>query len=434
MSPFLPFNFALAPLTPVLGIYTLHRRFIKGRSPRSLAGQWGAISPQMRAFGAQTGRKFWIHAVSVGELVTARAFISALKNEFPDCHIALSTTTDAGFELADTFLKKNEVECVFGFPLDLPFVVKRVLDAIAPDAIGFVETELWPNLLHLARARGCETFLLNARVSDNLLKSAPRLGFLWRWMRGNISLFLARGESDAARFQTLGVGENQILITGDAKLETPPLEWAKAREEWRARLGLENERLLIAGSTHEGEETLILELYAALLRDHPSWKLAIAPRHLERSIEVARLIENAGFFVLRRTNNQKMGAQTVFLLDSVGELADFYAAGECALVGGSWIPRGGHNMIEPILRGCPVLWGPHVQNFRAAAQFASENVLGEQIEAENLVAACEKWVPTTRAQFWPRALEALKAHQGAAKRAARAMRETLEGVSEEWNV
>ena len=425
MSPFLPYNLALAPLVPAIGIYTLYRRHLQNKSPQSLAGQWGAISPEMRAFGAFDGPKFWIHAVSVGELMTARAFFGALKSEFPGCQIALSTTTDAGFELAATFLERQEIALVFGFPLDLPFVINRVLNALRPDVLALVETELWPNTLHLARQRGVQTVLLNGRVSDNLLKTAPRLGPLWKWMLENLSLALMRGESDAARLQSLGASENQVLITGDAKLEAPAVEWARPRELWRQRLGLQKEKLLIAGSTHEGEEAIILALYQALLREHPTWKLAIAPRHLQRCGEVAKLAENAGFFVQRRTTNQKMGAQTVFLLDSVGELADFYAAADLSLVGGSWIPRGGHNMIEPILRGSPVLWGPHVANFRAAAQFATQNQLGACVQAPDLFMETQKWIETQRGDFWPRATEALKPHQGATQRAVRAIKEHL---------
>lgn len=425
MSPFTLFNLALTPLVPALGIYTLHRRHVKGKSALGFAGQWGTISPQMRAFGASKSPKFWIHAVSVGELMTARAFFGALKSEFPGCQIALSTTTDAGFDLAATFLQKGEVALVFGFPLDLPFVLNRVLDALKPDVLALVETELWPNTLHLARKRGIQTFLLNGRVSDNLLKTAPRLGWVWKWMQGNVSLFLMRGESDAARLKTLGANPNRVAVTGDVKLEAPAVEWLPLRESWRAKLGLQGEKLLVAGSTHADEEAMILALYAEIVRHHPTWRLAIAPRHLERCGEVAKLIENAGFFALRRTTNQKMANQTVFLLDSVGELADFYAAADLALVGGSWIERGGHNMIEPILRGCPVLWGPHVANFRAAAQFADENDLGACVEASDLFAQTQKWIQTPRGDFWPRAIAALKPHQGASRRAAQAIKENM---------
>ena len=419
------FNVLLAPLLPGLWLYTLHRRFIRGKSAASFRGQWGQISPAMRDFGRHNGPKIWLHAVSVGETVAARPLARALKAAIPNVQIALSSTTDTGHEVALSALENGEIELAFYFPLDVPFVVARVLNALRPDAIGFVETELWPNLLHLARRRGIQTFQLNGRVSDNLLRNAPRLGPLWSWMSGNVGQFQMRGDADAARLQGLGVPTEKIVVVGDVKLEAPAVSSEQLRRKWRAELELNQaENLLIAGSTHPGEEHSILKT----ARSIPGLRVALAPRHIERADEVVSLIGAHGLKVARRSHGENLGARdAVYLLDSVGELADFYAAGDLAFVGGSLIARGGHNVLEPVLRGVPALFGPFMMNFRAAAQLVVENDLGAQLAGEDeLEKALRAWIsPEKRADFESRVEAALKPHRGAAARAAALMATAL---------
>lgn len=421
------FNVLLAPLIPGLGLYTLHRRFFQKKSAESFAGQWGRITPSMRAFGRQRGPKIWLHAVSVGETVAARPIARALKAAIPEARIALSSTTDTGHDIAKKMLALGEVDLVFYFPLDLAPVQSRDLSALRPDALCFVETELWPNLLHLARKRGIPTFLVNGRVSDNLLKTAPKLGPLWRWMQGNVSLFLMRGEEDAARLLTLGVPESKISVTGDVKLEIPPVESSAMRQGWRNRVGLKNELVLVAGSTHAGEEELLLRAWQRLRGEFPTLRLALAPRHVERAPEVAQLVEKQGLRVVRRSQNQPWGEGAIYLLDTVGELADFYALGDVAFVGGSMIPRGGHNMLEPVLRGVPVVCGPHVMNFRAAATLVQSHSLGSQAKDEDeLDKVLHFWLQAANRNAFPARVEtALAPHRGAAARLAQSVAANL---------
>lgn len=421
------FNALLAPLVPALGLYTLHRRFVQKKSAASFAGQWGQVSPAMRAFGRHNGPKIWLHAVSVGETVAARPIARALKETIPGVQIALSSTTDTGYDIAQTLLEKKEVDLTFFFPLDLAPVQSRVLNALRPDAICFVETELWPNLLHLARQHGISTFLVNGRVSDNLLKTAPKLGPLWRWMSGNVSHFLTRGEDDAARLRTLGVPDSKIQVTGDVKLEVPSIEGAQVRQQWRDRLGLQNELVLVAGSTHPGEEEMLLRVWQGIREDFPSLRLALAPRHVERAGEVAQIVENAGFKTVRRSEGSTWSDGTVYLLDTVGELADFYALADIAFVGGSLIPRGGHNVLEPVLRGVPVLFGPHMMNFRAAAALVQRHELGSQVKDEaELENALRQWLPSSARNGFPARVDlALAPHRGAALRLAQSVAATL---------
>jgi len=413
------FNALLFPLLPAIWLYTVYRRFGQGKSADSLNGQWGVISPAMRDFGRSRNAKVWIHAVSVGECVAAKPIIAALKREMPDVFVALSTTTDTGRELAEKMLSQGEIELAFGFPLDVPFVVTRVLNALRPDAIGFVETELWPNLLHLARRRNIPTFLLNGRVSDNLLATAPKLGPLWKWMAGNVSRFLMRSEDDAARLRNLGVAPDKIEVVGDVKLEAPPVSSIELRAKWREALGLTNETLLIAGSTHDGEETRLLRAFATLREQFPDLRLALAPRHMERCPEVAAIIESAGLKAARRSLGEKPDERSVFLLDTVGELADFYAAGDLAFVGGTLIERGGHNLLEPVLRSVPVVFGPSVNNFRAQSQLLLASGLGVRTSGEELESTLRACLQNPMEDFQARVEAVLEPHRGAANRMAR---------------
>jgi len=413
------FNALLVPLYPALALYTLYRRFGQKKSAASLAGQWGVVSPAMRAFGRSSGPKIWIHAVSVGECVAAKPIIAALKREIPGAQIALSTTTDTGQELARKMEASGEVELALFFPLDLPFVVVRVLNALSPQAIGFVETELWPNTLHLARRRGIPTFLLNGRVSDNLFQTAPKLGPVWGWMSGNVSGFLMRGADDAQRLKKLGVSGNKIEIVGDVKLEAPPIPSQSLRRQWREKLGLRKEILLVGGSTHDGEELQLLRAFASLREDFPDLRLALAPRHVERCAAVASQIEAQGWQVARRSSNEKPDERAVFLLDTVGELADFYAAGDLAFVGGTLISRGGHNLLEPVLRGVSVVFGPSIDNFRAQAQLLLAHELGWETTEAALEATLRARLENPVADFAARVEEVLEPHRGAANRMAR---------------
>lgn len=375
----------------------------------------------MREFGERETPKIWLHAVSVGETMAAKPIARALKSEIAGLSIALSSTTETGHQIAQALCESGEVDCVFYFPLDLAPVQNRVLKALRPDAICFVETELWPNLLHLARRKNIATFLVNGRVSDNLLQTAPKLGPLWKWMRGNVSLWLMRGENDAARLQKLGVSSQQIVVTGDVKLEAPPISSEILRHDWRQKLGIgESEKVLICGSTHEGEEAIFLDL----ARQMPEWRIAFAPRHPNRFETVAALIEKNGFAITRRSQNREWENGAVFLLDSVGELGDFYALGDGAFVGGSLVARGGHNLLEPILRGAPVIFGPFVNNFLAQRDLILKHHLGAQLKDETEIL---QWLEPSfdRGKFAIQVDAALEIHRGAARRMARQIGEEI---------
>jgi 3-deoxy-D-manno-octulosonic-acid transferase len=320
----------ILPLLPALGVYTLWRRYRQGKSAASVAGMWGHVPPEVEAAlsdtadsqaSTQKAPRIWIHAVSVGETMAARPVARALRAAMPDCRIALSSTTDTGHETAQAALSAGDVDATFFFPLDVPLAVKRTLRVVRPDAFLLLETELWPNVLHLARQQGARTFLVNGRVSDNLLKRAPQMRRLWRWMMTNLDGLLMRSQFDAQRMVQLGAPRSRVEVTGDVKLDAlPDVEQnEQARAEWRQTLHIAPDATLwVAGSTHPGEEEMIFFTYAELRRDMPNLRLVLAPRHIERVHEIEQMAQRHGLTVAQRTQIVGSAPKDVVLLDTVG--------------------------------------------------------------------------------------------------------------------
>jgi 3-deoxy-D-manno-octulosonic-acid transferase len=441
------YNFALLPFYPLLFAYTLWRCFVQKKSLASFRGQWGYVPRAARASCGSTPI-IWIHAVSVGEQIAARPIARALKGVLPSCCIALSCTTDTGFQTAQAALKNGEADTAFYFPLDLPLPVSRALKAVAPDVFIAVETELWPNFLHMAHARGVLCFLANGRVSDKSLKSAPRLKFLWRWMISNLDLLLMRGESDAKRMKEIcdlaGAPDaaSKVLAPGDVKLDDSSSreDQEKLRARWREKLKIGGSELLwVCGSTHPaknesetGEEEIALRVYLELKKIFPL-RLLLAPRHIERVPEVLLLCEKMNVGAMRRSEIQNSRGDEVLILDTVGELSGMYAAADVAFVGGSLIARGGHNVLEPVLCGVPVLFGPHMMNFREAASLVEEAPpIGSMARNENeLHAQLEYWLASEeqRIRVFDRMQQRIAPHRGAAGRIAQHIAEKLKSKS-----
>jgi 3-deoxy-D-manno-octulosonic-acid transferase len=431
------YNRLIAPLLPALAAYTVYRRYGQKKSAASFKGQWGGVPAEVEKqldAGAPGAPRIWLHAVSVGEQIAARPVLRALRQELPDARIALSVTTDTGYQTAEAAVKASEADALFYFPLDTPVTVKRVLKVIRPDAFLIMETELWPNVLHLCKASGASTFLVNGRVSDNLLKRARKMGWVWRWMLLSLDGLLMRSAFDAERMKRLGAKPGQLHTTGDVKLDAvspgDAADKAAISARWRETLKIDNEALVwVAGSTHPGEEEPLLESYIALKQEFPQLRLILAPRHIERAEDVAQIVRSHNLPVARRsTIDAADAADVVILLDTVGELSQVFAAADIAFVGGSLIPRGGHNVLEPVLRGVPVAYGPHVANFREAAALVEGAGVGKRVEnADELTAVLRLWLASEpeRQAVAQRSAEALVEHQGAAGRVARIVGEAV---------
>ena len=329
---------------------------------RSLSGRFGG-GP------CRTGARpcVWIHGVSVGELKAARKLVGDLAVARSDAELVISSTTSAGFELAQKLFPRL---LVIQFPLDLRWIIRRVLDRVRPDLIVLVELEIWPNLLHEAWRRRIPVAVVNGRVSSRSFRGYRLFSRLLPQFE-LIERYAVQNDEYAGRLRKLGVPDAQVEITGNMKYDTlradlPVEQLARVRAE----LGLSaGERVVVAGSTHPGEEELLLEMLPRLERATPGVRLLIAPRHVERAEEVVRLVERAGRVPARltklRSGAAAAGRGSVLVADTIGELEHFYGLADVVFVGGSLVARGGQNMLEPAALGKATLFGPQTENFAA---------------------------------------------------------------------
>ncbi len=316
----------------------------------------------------------WIHAVSVGETLAVAGLVKQLQQRYPERKIFLSSVTAAGREAGEK--KLPDVAGRFYLPFDWQWAVRRVLRHIRPSLLVIVETELWPNLLKTVRESGCRTILVNARVSD---RSFPgyRLGrpFMRRVLR-DITRICTQTATDAERFQQLGALPDQVIVTGNLKFDGRAPEFGSFGVKIRNILAAENRSpVFVAGSTMRGEEPLVLEAWQRIHARHPRGVMILAPRHPGRFDEVAELLQTQQLSMVRRTNLpedeyeiRRLLSQTeILLLDTIGELAEMVGVADVVFVGGSLVPTGGHNVVEPAFWGKPILFGPHMNNFRDVA-------------------------------------------------------------------
>ncbi len=310
----------------------------------------------------------WVHAVSVGEVLAAKPLLKALAQAHPDTPLALSTITPGGFHVASKELNGRHV--VVFLPLDLQLCVRRALDALRPKALFLMESELWPVLIRLTHAAGVPVAVVNGRISPRAFGRyrlvRPWLPGLWR----RVSLFLMQSQADADRLLALGAPPERVRVVGslkwDASLGSRPVP--QQVREVAGRLGLTAAApVLVAGSTHRGEEDAVLGAFRALRSHHPQARLIVAPRHLERLGEVEGLIRGAGFAGRRLSEPGTAAPWDVGLVDTFGQLPLYYALATAAFIGGSLIPHGGQNPLEATSLGRPVVFGPHMHNFEAIA-------------------------------------------------------------------
>jgi 3-deoxy-D-manno-octulosonic-acid transferase len=308
----------------------------------------------------------WIHAVSVGESAVAVPLVEGIRGRWPELSVVVSTITPTGARIVAERLAARAVHRYF--PVDLPGPVRRALDAARPRFFIAIETELWPNFLRALATRRIPAMIANGRISDRSFRRYHRVRWLMRRVLADISVFAMQSTEDAQRIIALGAPPERVVVTGNLKSDLLPD--APDEAGWRERLGLgEGDRLWIAGSTHRGEEAMALEAFVRAKARCPALALLLAPRHPERAGEVEDLIRSRGLTAVRRSRLPR-GATSgrVIILDTVGELAQLYGLAEVVFVGGSLVPVGGHNVLEPAMRGKPVLFGPHTSNFREGAE------------------------------------------------------------------
>ncbi|MHC5037644.1 MAG: 3-deoxy-D-manno-octulosonic acid transferase [Planctomycetota bacterium] len=333
--------------------------------------------------------RLWIHGVSVGEVLAARSLIRALASD-PRFEIVLSVTTRTGFEVARKNFPKTPL---FHFPLDVSFLVRKVLRRVAPSLVIMVELEVWPNFLLNARRMAVPFTFVNGRITRRSAESYPVIAWLLAPLFRETALFCVQNEEYASRLLHLGARGEHIRITGNLKYDNLPT--APPEGNASPLLGElaveEGETVILGGSIHPGEEEALVESFLRLSGRHKGLRLILAPRHPERFDRAEEVVRNAGLSCHRRTQGvPKGGEKPVILLDTMGELASVYAVADIVFVGGSLVPHGGQNMMEPAAFGKPVIFGPHVHNFREDAALLKEQDAAVQIgERSELTGALE---------------------------------------------
>jgi len=400
--------------------YWLMQRLRHGKYRAGLSERLGRIPQRLTV---QPGRPtIWVHAVSVGEVLAVSGLVGELKKRFPNYRIVISTTTDTGQKLARTRFGE---ESVFYFPLDFAFAIRPYLRQFRPELIVIAETEFWPNFLRLGKASGARIAVVNARISDRSWPRYRRFRHLLTRVLRQVDLFLTQTEEDARRLAQIGAPQERIEVTGNLKFDVPapvaPPIIASLREAFQqADAG----PVIVCGSTVEGEEPILLQAFVNVLASHPRAVLILAPRHPERFNEVAELLSQLGIRFWRRSlwSGDPIVAG-VLLIDSIGELAALYSLADVAFVGGSLVPRGGHNIIEPALCGVPIVVGNHTENFRdIVSLFQSRDAVRVVGPAELPLAFMELISnPAERIALGRRGAETLRAQMGATQRTMQAL-------------
>ncbi len=304
----------------------------------------------------------WIHAVSVGEVNASKPLIEQMLQSYPQYQILVTTMTPTGAEAVRYQFDSKAVH--FYIPYDLPDAVNRFIIRIKPALLVVMETEIWPNLFYACKKNNIPVVIANARMSEKSCNGYKRLAELTGKTLSNVSFVIAQGQSDANRFISLGLDENKIKVSGSIKFDIEIPDAIRERGALLRKGLFLNRPVFIAASTHAGEEQFILSAFGKILNHHPDCLLIIAPRHPERADRIAELSEQSGFVTVRKSQGPVIDDRVVvYLLDTLGELPEYYAASDLAFVGGSLIPHGGHNMLEPACLGIPVITGPYNHNF-----------------------------------------------------------------------
>jgi len=395
-----------------------------GKYMRTFRERMGRLPVYLNVDG---DRSIWIHAVSVGEALAARPLVPALRERFPGYRFFLSTTTMTGNAVAAR--GSRDLDGLFYAPFDWPGPVRQALTVLNPELLVLVETELWPNLIHEAHRRGTRVAVVNGRISNRSFGRYLRLRGFLRRVLGEVDLFLMQGQTNAERIQALGAPPDRIRVTGNLKYDAvepgrPPERLARLVE------GRPPRPLWIAGSTVSGEEELVLRAFHRVRERVGNAGLLIAPRHPERFDAVPPLVEAAGFRCRRRSTLEPgaWGDAEVLLLDTLGELARLYALASVVYVGGSLVPSGGHNILEPAAAGKPVVVGLHMENFQEIAdQFLSEDALVQVDTPEDLgrVVAELMLDETRRRALGERARGLVERNQGAVDKTVDALAELI---------
>lgn len=390
-------------------------KLIKGKYREGLKERVGIIPFDFKK--CKSGSVIWIHAASVGEVMATKPLIENLKKEYPDIRLVLSTMTDTGRETAREL--DESVDCVFYFPLDLSWIVDKVLTKINPALIILIETELWPNFIRKAHKKGSKVMVVSGRIGD---KSFSRYKYITPLMKKTLSkvdLFSMQSEKDARRIKRLGAPAERVFIDGNIKYDRDFTNMDFSEDELLQEYKLKKDTpIIVAGSTHEGEEKKLLETYQVLKKDQQDLVMFVAPRYIERAREIKKLFKDNNIKTVLRTkiNERQPGKEDVIIVDTLGELTGLYGIADLVFVGGSLIPRGGHNILEAAAQGKAVFFGPYMFNFKKDVDFLlKEGAVIQVRDKKHLIEELHKYLnkPELRKAKGKKASKLIQKNRGA---------------------
>jgi len=364
----------------IFSLFYLPTLIFKGKLHADFGERFGHYTPDKRNALVSSKGAIWIQAVSVGEVAACKSLIDKLKASFPDKKIVLSTITRTGNDLARKLFGSDAV--IVYFPLDLSWIIRRAVSLVNPSLYIMIETEIWPNMIKEISSRGIPSAIVNGRISDRSFgKYKLAKPFLSNTMK-RVSVFCMQSSRDAERIISLGAPKDRVRITGNMKFDAGTSVDTGRSEEFRKMMGLtDGDSLVVAGSTHRGEEAIILRIFKKLSAEFPKLKLLIAPRHIERTKEVEEAVRSLGLEPVRFSSisgtpagkRDVKGDYQIFILDSIGKLRDIYSISTIVFIGGSLVAHGGQNPIEPAALGKPVIFGPYMFNFREIVSVFLDN-------------------------------------------------------------
>ncbi|MFH1645385.1 MAG: 3-deoxy-D-manno-octulosonic acid transferase, partial [Candidatus Omnitrophota bacterium] len=378
-------------------------------------------------------KNIWVHAVSVGEVMAVAPLIEQLHKNFPSYRLVLTTVTETGNAVAEKV--KGADDLVLFLPLDISFIIRKVLGLINPQLLIIAETEIWPSLISETNNSGVPIVVVNGRLSDNSFRNYSRVRAFLKTLLKRVRFFFVQTDIDKQRFMQLGVSEGSITVTGNMKFDMDIGPFSDdSKERLRSLLGLNTDDiLLVCGSTHKGEDEILLSAFMNIKKRFSRIKLLIAPRHINRSAHIESIIQHAGCVPVKISEissvvSRDKAANEVFVLDSIGELRLFYAISDIVFVGGSLVKKGGQNMIEAAAFSKPIIFGPYTFNFKAVVEIfikarAAEMVSDKHGFEESVQKLCED--SSLRSLLGENAYSVYKSNKGATEYIVSCIRQIL---------
>ena len=425
------YNIGLFLAILLAGPYYLLVMLTKGKYRKSVGAKFGIGFD--RSGDLPAGRpRIWIHAVSVGEVTAAAPIVTVLRELSPDAFIAVSTSTETGQQMAKGIIA--EASSIFYYPLDFPFVVRKMIRRVRPDVFVMTETELWPNFIRICREEGVKVVMVNGRISPRSFGRYHASRLFWRDTLRHINAMAMISDVDAERIVHIGMDPARVRVLGNAKYDGLAARVSDAlAREIAEKIGMQaGEQVFVAGSTHEGEEDVVLDVYGRLLSIYPDMKLIIVPRHVDRGRTVLDLVKAKGYadsIAISEIHAGRMRTnERVIVVDVIGELFKIYSLATVVFCGGSLVPKGGQNILEAAAWGKIVFYGPSMEDFQNERKLLEDIGAGIPINngqelLDGIVTALGD--PLARASKETAAREVIAANRGSARQYAAVILDVL---------